>query len=350
MTNKRIVLIITCSIFFCTHLKAQSIRKILFKNRHEPVDTGYIKPYSEELTGRAFLSQKYTSFKIPGSANYPPFRYRPNTTVNLGIGATYRSFSLNLAYGLAVLNDDEAIRGKTKYLDLQGHFYTRKIAVDLFGQFYKGYYLATENFVPGYTGYFLRPDLRVRMVGLSAYYVFNNRRFSYRASMIQNERQTKSAGTFLMGGESYYGIVQSDFQLIPSEIANHYPQGEVNKLRFAKIGVGLGYAYTFVLQQHWFATGSVTLNPSLDFVREETHAAFKESFGISLNYMTRLAIGYNARRWIYTASWINNTVTMQGSYNEANYGISTGNYRFTVAHRFTLSKKQKDVLMGTKKS
>lgn len=330
-------------------MHAQFIRKILFKNRHEIVDTNYIKPYAEELTGRFFLSQKYTSFKVPGSADYPSFRYRPNTTLNVGIGATYRSFSLNLAYGLAVLNNDEAIRGRTKYLDLQGHFYTRKIAIDFFGQFYKGYYISTQNFVPGYAGYFLRPDLRVRMVGLSGYYVFNNKRFSYRASMIQNERQTKSAGTFLIGGESYYGTVQSDFQLIPSEIAAHYPQGDVNRLRFGKVGVGLGYAYTYVLEEHWFATGSVTLNPSLDFVREETPRDYKESFGISLNYMTRLAVGYNARRWIYTASWINNTVTMQGSYNEANYNISTGNYRFTVARRFTLSKKQKAILMGTKK-
>jgi len=309
------------------------------------VDTSYVKPYVTDVTGRLFFSQKYTGVRIPGSASYPSFRYRPNTRLTLGVGVTYRSVSLNFAYGLPLLNDDNAIKGKTRYIDLQGHFYPRKFAIDFFGQFYKGYYLSPENFVPGYPGYFIRPDLRVRMVGLAAYYVFNNHRFSYRASMIQNERQIKSAGTFLIGGEFFYGTLHSDSVLVPAPIADQYPQSEVNRLRFAKIGPGIGYAYTFVYKKHWFATGSITINPSIDFIRENTIGnTYRDNFSISLNYMTRLAVGYNSRRWIYTASWIENTVVMKGSYNVANYKINTGVYRVTIARRFSVNRKTKKML------
>lgn len=319
--------------------------KTIHKKDKPNVDSNYVKPYGEELTTRVFLSRKYTSLHIPGNGGAPSFVYQPNTTLNAGIGATYKSFSLNLAYGLPVLNSDNSVRGKTKYLDLQGHFYARKFAFDFFGQFYRGYYINPDNFVPGYPGYYYRPDLRVRVIGLSSYYVFNNQKFSYRSSMIQSERQTKSAGTFLLGAEIYYGTVKSDSTLVPTEIAEQYPEGIVNRMRFIKIGPGAGYAYTFVYKQHWFATASLTLNLPVNFVRENIlSGGYKDNIDVSPNYTSRLALGYNSRRWIYTASWVNSTITMKGSFNDGIYRISTGNYRLTIARRFTLSRKTKKAL------
>lgn len=302
-------------------------------------DTAYVKPYDNEITARLYLSQKYTGLRVPGTNTIPDFRYRPNTTLNLGIGATYRSFSLNLAYGFPGLNGNSSERGKTRYLDMQAHLYGRKVVIDFFGQFYKGYYLSPKDYIAGFPGYYLRPDVRIRMIGGSAYYAFNYRKFSYRAGLIQNEWQSKSAGTFLLGGDVYYGVVNSDSLLIPKEIASQFPQGNVKRFRFFNIGPGGGYAYTFVYKKNWFATGSLTVNIPVDFVKETTHTDDKNKISVSPNFMARLAIGYNSRRWIYTASLVNSTVTADGSYNEGFYRISTGNYRLTVARRFTLNRK-----------
>ena len=344
--NRKICALFLVVVCFVSFNKGYSqTSKKIFRKHTPNVDSNYVKPYEEDLTGRFFFSRKYTSLYIPGSGGAPKFEYKPNTTLNAGIGATFRSVSLNLAYGLPILNGDNSIKGKTKYLDLQGHFYARKFAFDFFGQFYRGYYISPDNFVPGYPGYYYRPDLRLRVIGLSSYYIFNNRKFSYRASMIQNERQTKSAGTILLGAEIYYGTVKSDSTLVPSEIAEQYPEGIVNRTRFIKIGPGAGYAYTFVYKQHWFATASLTLNLPINFVRENILAGgYKDNVDISPNYTSRLAVGYNSRRWIYTASWVDNTITMQGSFNDGIYRISTGNYRITVAKRFTLDRKAKKIL------
>jgi hypothetical protein len=307
-------------------------------------DTNFVKSYDREITARLYLSQKYTSILMPGTSSVPAFRYRPNTTLNLGVGATYRSFSLNLAYGFSGLNQGAERRGDTRYLDLQAHLYAPQVVIDLFGQFYNGYYITPLDFVPNFSGYYLRPDMRVRLIGGSAYYVFNRNKFSYRAALIQNEWQTRSAGTLLVGAEAYYGNLSSDALLVPLELAALYPQGEVRRLRFFNIGPGIGYAYTYVYRKHWFATGSLTINVPLDFVQETSLAETRNKTTITPNFLYRLAIGYNSRRWICTASLVNGTVTANGSFNDNSYRISTGNYRLTLAHRFDVTRKINKVL------
>lgn len=308
-------------------------------------DTAYVKSYDNEITGRIYLSQKYTSIQVPGTSNIPSFRYRPNTTLNLGIGATYRSFSLNLAYGFPGLNGDASERGKTKYIDLQAHLYGKKWVVDFYGQFYKGYYLSPRDYISGYEGFYIRPDIRVRLIGGSAYYAFNNRRFSYRASLIQNEWQSRSAGTFLLGGDIHYGVINSDSSIVPTQLAAQYPQSKVKRLRFINIGPGGGYAYTFVYKRNWFITGSLTVNLPVDFGKESTmDGGEADKVSISPNFTYRVALGYNSRRWVYTASVVNSTVTTDGVSNEGIYAIRTGNYRLTVARRFTLNRKARKIM------
>lgn len=312
-------------------------------------DTAYVKSYVNEITGRVFLSQKYTGLRVPGTSTVPDFRYRPNTTLNLGIGATYRSFTLNFAYGIPLLNGNSTERGKTRYIDLQAHLYGRKVVIDLFGQFYKGYYVSPKDFIQGFPGYYIRPDLTIHLIGGSVYYAFNYRKFSYRAGFIQNEWQCRSAGTFLLGGDVYYGAVNSDSLLIPPEIAYQFPQGGIKRFRFFNIGPGGGYAYTFVYKRNWFATGSLTVNIPIDFVKESTHTDEKTKTSVSPNFMARLAVGYNSRRWVYTASLVNSMVTADGAYNEGMYRISTGNYRLTVARRFTLDRKARKTMQPVDK-
>lgn len=317
--------------------------------RGDGTDSAYVKAYDREITGRIYLSQKYTSIQVPATSLTPSFRYRPNTTLNLGAGATYRSFSLNLAYGFPGLNGDGSERGKTRYLDLQAHLYGRKVVTDLFGQFYKGYYVSPKDFITGHPGYYIRPDIRVRMVGGSAYYVFNHKRFSYRAGLIQNEWQTRSAGTFLLGGDVYYGVLNSDSTFIPAEIAGRFPQGSLKRMRFINMGPGGGYAYTFVYKRKWFAMGSLTVNLPVDFVKAEAHTGNKNTVSISPNFMARLALGYNSRRWIYSATLVNGIVTADGAFKEGMYRISTGNYRLTVARRFSLNRRSRKAIQPVDK-
>jgi hypothetical protein len=328
--------LICAALCFFSSRKAYGAYPEKEKNKTDPV---FIQSYEQELTGRVYLSQKYTSISLGGSSQYPGFRYRPNTTLNLGLGATYRSFSLNLAYGFPGLNGDGSQRGKTKYLDLQSHFYSRKWVLDLLGQFYHGYYLAPRNYVPGFPAYYINPDLKVRLTGVSAYYIFNPGRFSYRAALTQNEWQTRSAGTFLAGFDFYYGILKDEQAIIPEEISAAFPQGDVQRMRFINFGPGVGYAYTFVYKKNWFVTGSLTANLTVDLSKERSATEDRNNLSVSPNFLYRLGAGYNSATWACIFSLVNSTVSALGDASNKAYIFRTGNYRLTLAKRFSRKKK-----------
>ena len=216
-----------------------------------------------------------------------------------------------------------------------------KWVIDFDGQLYKGYHLHPSGFaaVPG-KSYYYRGDLNVSLFGVSAYRIFNSNRFSYRAAFIQNEWQKKSAGTFLAGAEIYYGVVKADSSFIPQSIAQNYtPPGAINKINYLSIGPGVGYAYSLVLLQHIFFTGSLTGN--LNFSLANEHAAGNAGWHFSLNPVTRfrVATGYNGRSWSVSANWIEDYLPFQGANKDNRYFFRTGNYRLIVAKRFNTGRR-----------
>lgn len=294
------------------------------------IDTSYISSYVRKLTGRVYMSQKYSRLRMNNSRMR--LTYKPNTSLNLGVGATYESLTLNLAYGFDFLNPDHG-QGKTKYLDLQSHLYSRHWVTDVYGQFYRGYYLKPQEIKSD--SYYLRPDLKLRMVGASVYRLSNGERFSYRAAFVQNEWQKKSAGSWLYGAEIYYGVIKADSALKPSVLA---PEYTIEKVRFYKLGPGGGYAYTWVLNRHFFATGSLTANLNLTMSHEYEDEQHETRLHVRPNVNYRAVLGYNSRLWNVNVSLVNSDVGLAGA-SRTEYLIRTGNYRLTVAKRFDPGKK-----------
>lgn len=296
-------------------------------------DKEYYESYTDLITSRVFFSQKYTSLRIRGSEKVRDLQYRPNTTLNFGVGATYGWFTLNLAYGFNFLNSSDDQKGKTRYLDLQSHIYTRKMSLDLFGQLYKGFYAYPKRIVPqDKDQWYTRPDIRMRHFGAAGYYIYNWKKFSMRSAMLQNEWQKKSAGTLLIGGEFYYGQNRGDSALVPRALENEYSEAGVTKTRYFDIGPGIGYAYTLVLKEHFYATGALTTSFPLSFHKQWRDGVKETRVSISPDLLTRLGIGYNSDRTNISILWINSTVQTKGKQSE--YAIQTGNVRLNAAYRF----------------
>ena len=299
----------------------------------ERADSSYIQTYDSLITSRFFFSRKYTSILVGGPGNLANLKYRPNSTLNMGVGATYRWFTLNLAYGFPFLNPERG-RGKTRYLDLQSHIYTRNWTIDFFGQFYKGYYLNPKGL--GHAdpqSYYLRPDLGISLFGLAVYNLRNGEKFSYRAAFLQSEWQKKSAGTFLFGGEIYAGSVSGDSAIVPTALATDYPQRDIWRVRFLEFGPGAGYAYTLVVKKHFFLTGAATLNMDLGLSREFKNDRSSDKLTISPNFIYRAVAGYNSNDWNLNFSIVGNTILVRGASSKNDYRFNTGNYRFTLARR-----------------
>ncbi|GAB3912346.1 hypothetical protein GCM10028803_55470 [Larkinella knui] len=310
------------------------------------VDTAYVQIFRGKLTARTFLSQKYTSFVLSTPLKQSPsLRFRPNSALDLGIGATFGALTLNLSYGLSFLNQNNG-KGKTRDIDLQTHVYMRKWVVDGFGQFYSGYFLAPRGKASSDPDrYYQRPDLGVRMVGGSLWRVLNFRRFSFRAALVQNERQKQSAGSWLMGFQLYYGVMQGDSALVPGVFQAAFPDDEVRRMRFIKVGPCAGYAYTYVFRERWFATGSLTANLNATFSKETFEAGKLTAGNVRPDFLFRAVAGYNSNQWCVTLGWVNGSVAVRSPVYR--YTIHTGNYRFTVARRFKANSRMRKMVPET---
>lgn len=311
----------------------------------ESYDSTYVFSYAQFLTTRFFFSKKYTQLDIIDSENAKALRYWPNSSVNMGVGATYGSLSLNLAYGFEFLNPERG-RGDTRWLDLQSRIYGRRYIVDLYGQFYNGLFLRnTHSAVGGNAAngepYYVREDIYLQQIGLGAMYVFNNRRFSYRASFVQNEWQRKSAGSFLLGLEVYHGLADGDSSLIPTMRLPEWSfvDMDVHRMVFFEVGPSAGYVHTLVWKQHWFFTAHAGVNAGLGWISEYDSDGLKRRFGVFPNFLLKAVAGYNGPRWFFGVSAINNSLRLSSNFAGIRWIMDTGNLRLTMARRLTPGPK-----------
>jgi hypothetical protein len=326
--------------FFAPFVRAQ---KLKFQDDH---DTSYYSTYRSMLTGRAYLSRKYNVLSFNPPAPTQSFQYRANTSLNLGIGATYHSVTLNIGVGISKFNPDNE-KGHTKYLDLQGHFYARKWNVDILGEFYHGLYLTPEGLAaPTGEKYYLRPDMGLSLIGFAFYRALNDKMFSYQAGLLQNEWQKKSAGSVLLGGEIYYGAIYGDSTLMPTIIDPKASALAIDRFHFFSFGPGIGYTYTLVIKEHFFVLGSATINLAFRYSTEisslyEEHGS---QLGFRPNYILHAGAGYNGDKWDLSVLWVDTELFMKGETSNYSYTAGAGNYRLIYAKRFNLDRKTKKLL------
>ena len=302
-------------------------------------DTTYYETFPGKTTFRLYLSKKYVHLNFPSGGSADDLEYKANPKLNLGAGITIKNISINLFNGFSFLNKNTDEKGKTKGFNFQVHLYPHKWAIDLMYVAPKGYHLEPPGIAGAPAGkYYYREDVKTTFFGISAYQVPNKKRFSYRAALLQSEWQKKSAGSIIYGGEIHHGTMQGDSALVPALLSSTYPQRGIDKINILSFGPGAGYAYTLVMAQHFFITGSMVINLDANFVREEDEARKEKNFSFNPSEVFKLAAGYNGRRWNISANWTGSASSVQGSLTPENYVFPSGNIRVVVAHRFEKHK------------
>jgi len=311
--------------------------------RHANKDTAFIREfYRRHLVLRLYESTKFNNFKFIDGHN--KLVYKPNDHNVFGIGFNYRFISINAGVYIPDAGKNTSEYGKTKALDLQPHIYVHRFIVDLYAQFYHGYYLsnsgATQNNYQ-HDEVEKRPDIATRNLSVGVQYVFNDKQFSYNAPFYQNERQKKSAGSFLLGGGIYHTDVNGDSALTPVNIsyANFFNNYHFSATHNTGIGINGGYAYTLVIKKLFFFTeilsagvgvNSATLTTIADESVQKTGAGF--------NFSVQLAAGYNSDKYFAGVTYIR-LVTEDNSIEPGTWQeVNTGNFRVTVAKRIRLNK------------
>ncbi len=106
------------------------------------------------------------------------------------------------------------------------------------------------------------------------------------------------------------------------------------------MGPGIGYAYTLVIQQHFFITGSLIANLDLDFSSEKGINEDKNYITLNPATVFKTAIGYNSSTWDISCNWVGNAIWFKGA-SSAKYLLQTGNYRIILAKKIMRRSKLK---------
>ena len=307
-------------------------------------DKRYIEDHTKDLTIRFFGTNKFSGYVIGHNGNAEKLPYSSNDYVNLGLGFSWRFIGMNLGFKIPFQDNDRF--GRTKTFDLQSFLYFRKLQLDIYAQAHNGlhvsqpgklYRLEDENVFP------YREDMRTRNFGVNGQYIFNNRRFSYRAAFLQNEYQKKSAGSFMLGGSLYYFRAAGDSAIIPSDVIYGAPFWRENfdRTNVISLSVNAGYAYTLVLYRHFFITGSIAAGPGINYTNRRGGSPDRMDAGIDyqLNGTLRVAVGYNSPEYFAGLQYIRLT-NRNGMAAPAGWQqFETGSLRVTLARRIKLNKK-----------
>lgn len=311
-------------------------------------DSSYVLDYAHMLTARLYGSTKFNAMDLRDRHEGSHIEYRPNTNVNLGVGASYRAITLNIGLSFPFLNRDDLTKGESKYLDAQGNVYAKTYAANLFAQFYRGYYVSALK-VPDPLGTIpaledipsdlrIRPRMRQFNLGASVLGILKNDRFSYRAAFNQDAWQRKSAGSWLAGGYLSYQSVRAESPMVPDTLAQWFdPVLAFRRMALVDAGGMFGYAHSFVVQEHFFFSVSAVAGAGLAHSggvlvtseREEDH----DHWGPGLRLQGRSAVGYNSARDYIGVAFVNEFVRAQEAPG-ASYGWNVGNFRLYFTHRF----------------
>ena len=297
---------------------------------------------SDILTSRIYLSTKNNRMHLGALPGAKELVYQPNNRINLGLGASYRAITLNLGFPVPFINQDDEVKGRTRYLDAQANILTQGTATNLFLQGFSGYYLSSHthgevNWLMDYARPY-RPDVWQFNVGVSSVRILNSERFSYRASFNQDAWQRRSQGSWLVGGYATWFSVQADSSMVPTMLQGSFiGSTQMRRGSFGDLGPMGGYVYTFVIREHIFMTLSLVGGAGVSTQRtrqpvedgERLHARVGPGWHAQL----RAGAGYNSARYYAGVGYNQERI---GYLLEQQRGVQwmVSNLRFNIVRRF----------------
>jgi len=306
-------------LIFCVKSGVNAQKISIFE---KPVlDSTYIKSYIEKLVVRPNFNQKVSAFNIEDQESELSANYLPNAASSIGLAFTYKWVGLGFSLNLPYTTLDETVYGKTQNLDLQAFIFPRKFFGDINLQYYQGYYLANPKSIIPLNQQplnFGRSDIKTINITSGFYYVFNNTKFSFRSFYMQNERQVKSAGSFLTGINFSTYSMSADSTIIPlSAQENFIEDAWISGSQTFTSTIKAGYAHTFVVGKKKDLTLSFLLIPGVGF----TNVFNQAEKGILSNNL--LALSFKSSVSI-AKFWGNNTFGFYALAEEYNFNPQKG--------------------------
>ena len=335
MQLKKILLVNVFVLLFVFVSIAQS--KFSFSRDRKKYDTTYVESYRDSLSVYIRTLNKNNELSI--ETNKGEIRFKPNSNTKFGIGFNYKR--IGLAFSLFDIGKkDEDIYGKTKQVDILLNIYGRKIVFDIFLQTYKGYHVANPKILDkdwtSDDSYPYIPSMQTISIGSGLNYIWNNKKFSYRAAFNQTERQKKSAGSLILGTIFSLNYFRADTSIIPSVIKNNIaPENRYKASGIINFGLSVGYTYTYVFREQYFVTLSIVPGIALQFKSVQTDNSKYNNFKLAFAGISqiRAAIGSNNSLYFGGISIVGYQFSLNSD-KRADINFKQGRVKLSFGRRF----------------
>ena len=191
-----------------------------------------------------------TNIGAEGDVKCQP-RIRTDVSTSVGVRVGYKGLAAH--YAINVAGD----KGRDFSLSSSGTWYCVHFRLHEFKTkephvHYEGNFYSEATGDPEWESrtdkWILTSPIKAKTMVLDGYYIFNKRRFSYKAAYRQSVIQKRSAGSWLAGAMFYY----SDFRF--DDVANAQlilNMGDVGRIKQWEANIGAGYGYNFVPAKGW---------------------------------------------------------------------------------------------------
>lgn len=219
----------------------------------------------------SYIAQPWGKWTISPNENFTQHRYIQfveNATYNIrneicmttGLKVSYKGIGLGYSVNFRKIN------GKTTDKDMTINIYSNSFGID-FRRFDVGDFYDSK-----YNDHWPEKSC-LKGLNINAYYVINNKKFSYPSAFSYSKIQKKNAGSVILG-MSYYkddlwdgkdvAYYKDLFADIPEDIEIHETMRcYLSDWRTEYISIGAGYAYNWVPTARWLIHVSAQLSPMI---------------------------------------------------------------------------------------
>jgi hypothetical protein len=331
----------------------RSVAFNIIKEKPLKHDTLYINVYDKRLVVTIPVANRFLKFTLVDLESGNKLNFAPNSEYNLGISISSRWASFIVSTRIKVFGGDEGTRGKTNFRDYQLNLYGRKLTTDMFVQYYNGFYIRNSKDYTSYVSekpFEIRKDVYAIHMGVSSYYILNNKRFSYRNSFAFTERQKKSAGSLLLGVYYSYFTATGDPSLVSSSFRSSFDTlSLIRSGQTHNFGINLGYIYTFVFLKKCYATASFVQGVGgqhISFLRDDK-SHFNQLIGGAGKLHLRFGLGYDHGRYFVGIMGMTDYI-LPIKKSTARFDYSYGKFMIYTGYRFSVIKAERKLLRRMK--
>ena len=280
----------------------------------------YHEPYSEAITSKMYLINYDQIVTIQDKNNKGKvIEYSPKNDFYINqFGYEYCIKNVCLFFSTSIYNAGGFNFFKTRMFSLYYSFY--KFACDVYYydyDLYNLYEIGSDSDEEKFDDY-SEPDVSSQHYGANLYWILSDD-FSYNATFKQTERQTESAGSFIVHISPYISKYKSNEILIPENQRIYYDNDSVLKhVDMQSLLLSIGYCYNLTYDGFYIAPFGY-IGKEYKNVEYNTTIGDKEKTQWENYYKWGAMIGYNESDSILVLEYVNEYHFADSEYAEMKF-------------------------------